>query len=133
MSILACSLKLCGLCRSNEHSHVKTTMVHTLHRVKSESLKIWLTEEEFKKCANSPYIGKTWYPLTSDVFVALIFRVIILLTPYYHLISLALVLEFAISLGSTLMILIHCHLQQEIGEASDDAARKYHDETPKEN
>jgi hypothetical protein len=30
------------------------------------------------------------------------------------------------------MLLIHCHLQQEIGEASDDAARKYYDETPKE-
>jgi hypothetical protein len=29
------------------------------------------------------------------------------------------------------MLLIHCHLQQEIGEASDDAARKYYDETPK--
>ena len=30
------------------------------------------------------------------------------------------------------MLLIHCHLQQEIGEASDDAARKYYDETPKD-
>ena len=30
------------------------------------------------------------------------------------------------------MVLIHCYLQQEIGEASDDAARKYYDETPKE-
>jgi len=29
------------------------------------------------------------------------------------------------------MLLIDCHLQQEIGEASDDAARKYYDETPK--
>jgi hypothetical protein len=28
------------------------------------------------------------------------------------------------------MLLIHCHLQQEIGEASDDAVRKYYDETP---
>jgi hypothetical protein len=27
---------------------------------------------------------------------------------------------------------VHCHLQQEIGEASDDAARKYYDETPLE-
>ena len=31
------------------------------------------------------------------------------------------------------MLLIHLALQQEIGEASDDAARKYYDETPKEN
>ena len=113
-------------------------MVHILHHVKSvgcmplESLKIWLTEEEFKKCANSPYVGKTWYPLLSDVFIALLFRVIILLKPNYHLISCGLASEFAISLGSILMLLIHCHLQQEIGEASDDVARKYYDETPKE-
>jgi hypothetical protein len=30
------------------------------------------------------------------------------------------------------MLINHCHLQQEIGEASDDAARKYYDETPME-
>jgi hypothetical protein len=30
------------------------------------------------------------------------------------------------------MEVIHCQLQQEIGEASNDAARKYYDETPKE-
>jgi hypothetical protein len=30
------------------------------------------------------------------------------------------------------MLIIHCHLQQEIGEASYDAARKYYDETPME-
>jgi hypothetical protein len=50
-----------------------------------ESLKIWLTEEEYKRCANSPYTGKTWYPLTTDVFIALLFRVIIQLNPYYYL------------------------------------------------
>jgi hypothetical protein len=30
------------------------------------------------------------------------------------------------------MLLNHCQLQQEIGEASDDAARKYYDKTPME-
>jgi hypothetical protein len=30
------------------------------------------------------------------------------------------------------MEVIHCQLQHEIGEASDDAARKYYDEMPKE-
>jgi hypothetical protein len=64
------------LCRSNEHSHVKTNMVYILHRVKGvgcqplESLKDMLTEEEFRKCATSPHIQKTWYKMTSDVFVA---------------------------------------------------------------
>jgi hypothetical protein len=81
------------LCRSNEHFHVKTNMVHTLYRVKSvgcmplESLKIWLTKEEYRRCANSPYIEKTWFNLTTDVFVALLFRIIILLNHYFHLFS----------------------------------------------
>ena len=30
------------------------------------------------------------------------------------------------------MLVIQCQFQQEIGEASNDAARKYYDETPKE-
>jgi hypothetical protein len=30
------------------------------------------------------------------------------------------------------MLIIHCQFQQEIGEASDDAARKYNDETLEE-
>jgi hypothetical protein len=72
---------------------VKTSMVHTLYQVKSvgcmplESLKIWLTEDEYRRCANSPYIEKTWYKLTTDVFIALLFRVILLLNHDFHLIS----------------------------------------------
>jgi hypothetical protein len=52
-----------------------------------ESLKIWLIQEEYRMCANSLHIGKTWFNLTTDVFVALLFRVIILLNLYFHLIS----------------------------------------------
>jgi len=52
-----------------------------------ESLKNWLTEEEYRRCVNSPHIEKTWYPLTTDVFVALLFRVIILPTLFVDLIS----------------------------------------------
>jgi hypothetical protein len=61
-------------------------MVHTLHRVKGvgfqplESLKDMLIEEEFRKCASSPHIEKTWYKMTSDVFVAFLFQVIFLLS-----------------------------------------------------
>ena len=72
---------------------MKTSIVHTLYQVKSvgcmpfESLKIWFTEEEYRRCANNPYFRKTWYPLTTDVFIALLFRIIIQLNPYYHLIS----------------------------------------------
>jgi hypothetical protein len=68
-------------------------MVHTLYRVKSvgcmplESLRIWLTEDEYRRCVNNPYIEKTWYKLTTDVFIALLFRVILLPYHYFHLIS----------------------------------------------
>jgi hypothetical protein len=62
-------------------SHVKTNMVHILHRVKAtriqplESLKGLLTKEEYKKCKSSPMREKTWFDLTSDVFVAFLFRI----------------------------------------------------------
>jgi hypothetical protein len=52
-----------------------------------ESLWIWLTEDEYRRCANSPYIEKIWYKLTTDVFIALLFRVILLPYYYFHLIS----------------------------------------------
>ena len=60
-------------------------MVHTLHRVKAvgcqllDSLKELLTEEEYKKCTNSFHIEKTWYKLTTDVFVVFFFQITILL------------------------------------------------------
>jgi hypothetical protein len=75
-------------------------MVHTLYRVKSvgcmplESLKIWLTEDEYRRCANSPYIERTWYKLTTDVFIALLFRINLLPYYYFHLISMHLDLPF---------------------------------------
>ena len=107
-------------------------MVHTLHRVKGlgslslDSLKDLLTEEEYKKCVMSPHIERTWYKMTSDVFVSFLFRVIFLLLrfdPLNHL-----------QIGSypafiSCLILV-CYFQQEIAEASDDAARKYYEETP---
>jgi hypothetical protein len=67
-------------------------MVHTFHRVKAvgcqllESLKGLLIEEEYRKCTNSLHIEKTWYKLTTDVFVVFLFWVTILLNHYFHLI-----------------------------------------------
>jgi hypothetical protein len=134
MSLFYWYLLLNFFCRSNEYSHVKTNMVHTLHRVKGmgsqpfESLKDMLTEEEFRKCVSSPHIEKTWYKMTSDVFVAFIFRVIFLLSHSFPLIHHC----QGSCLAFILMLIPICHFQQEIAEASDDAARKYYEETPKE-
>jgi hypothetical protein len=113
-------------------------MVHILHRVKAvgcqplESLKDMLTEEEYRKCATSPHIGKTWFKLTTDVFVGFLFWVIFLL---HHLICLIFHCQgscLAFTFASILMQVPFCHFQQEIAEAFDDAARKYYEETPKE-
>jgi hypothetical protein len=60
---------------------VKTNIVHTLHRVKAfgsqplESFKEMLTPDEYRKCESNPHLGKTWFNLTTDVFVSFLFRV----------------------------------------------------------
>jgi hypothetical protein len=40
-----------------------------------ESLKDLLRDEEYKKCKSSKMLGKTWFDLTTDVFIAFLFRV----------------------------------------------------------
>lgn len=75
------TLNICDLSRSTENSHVKTNMVHTLHRIKAtgmqplESFKEMLTKEEYRKCLTNPMRSKTWYQLTAEVFVSFLFRV----------------------------------------------------------
>jgi hypothetical protein len=69
---------------------VQTNMVYTIHGVKVvgsmplESFKDLLTEEEFRKCANSPHLGKAWFKLTSEVFISYLFRVIFILQHSFH-------------------------------------------------
>jgi hypothetical protein len=69
---------------------VKTNMVHTLHRVKAvesmslDNFKDLLTEEEFRKCASNPHLGKAWFKLTSEVFISYLFRVIFILHHSFH-------------------------------------------------
>jgi hypothetical protein len=110
-------------------------MVHTLYRVKAlgslplETLKEMLSEEDYRKCASSPHIGKTWFKMTIDVFVAFFFRVG---PKSHHLILHCEVYCLAIMFEFIVMFLALCPLQQEIAEAVDNAARKYYDETTKE-
>jgi hypothetical protein len=60
---------------------VKTNIVNTLHRVKAfesqplESFKEMLTPDEYRKCESNQQLGKTWFNLTTDVFVSFLFRV----------------------------------------------------------
>jgi hypothetical protein len=34
-----------------------------------------LTPDEYRKCESNPQLGKTWFNLTTDVFVSFFFRV----------------------------------------------------------
>jgi hypothetical protein len=43
-----------------------------------------LTEEEFRKCASNPHLGKAWFMLTSEVFISYLFRVIFILHHSFH-------------------------------------------------
>jgi hypothetical protein len=110
-------------------------MVHTLYRVKAlgslplETLKEMFNEEDFRKCASSPHIAKTWFQMTIDVFIAFLFQVG---PESHHLIFHSEVHCLAIMFESILMLFALCPLQQEIAEAADDVARKYYDETAKE-
>jgi hypothetical protein len=60
---------------------VKTNIVHTLHQIKAfgsqplESFKEMLTLDEYRKCESNQQLGKTWFNLTTDVFVSILFRV----------------------------------------------------------
>ena len=49
----------------------------------TESLKDMFSKEEYRKYAISPYIGKSWSKLTTNVFVAFLFWVIFLLHHFF--------------------------------------------------
>jgi hypothetical protein len=60
---------------------MKTNIVHTLHRVKVfgsqplDTFKGMLTEDKYRRCESNPQLGKTWFKLTTNVFIAFFFRV----------------------------------------------------------
>ena len=100
-------------------------MVHTLYHVKAvgsllpKTLKEMLSEEDYNKCASSPHIAKTWFKMTTNVFIAFLFRVG---PKSLHLIIHCEVYCLIIMFESIQMLIVLCPLQQEIVEAVDDAA-----------
>jgi hypothetical protein len=40
-----------------------------------ESFKEMLTKDEFRRCEINPQLGKTWFKLATDVFIAFLFWV----------------------------------------------------------
>jgi hypothetical protein len=118
---------------------VKTNIVHTLHRVKAcgtqplESFKEILTNEEYQKCRTNPMRGKVWYFLTLEVFVSFLFRVSKTSEDYlssYFALQFPVLIHIPIyDIGLYFKVLFPLE-QQEIAEASDEAAQRYMEDTP---
>ena len=68
--------------RSTKNSYIRINMVHTLHWIKAiglqplESFKDMLTTKDYQKYVSYPMHGKTWYPLTTNVFVSFFFQIV---------------------------------------------------------
>jgi hypothetical protein len=60
---------------------MKTNLVHILHHVKAtglqplDTLKDLLMDDKYKKYKSSKMLGKTWFDLITNVFVAFLFRI----------------------------------------------------------
>jgi DNA integrity scanning protein DisA with diadenylate cyclase activity len=109
-----------------------------MYRVKAigiqplESFKDLLTNEEYRKYKSSTMHGKTWFDLTSNIFVAFLFQVKDALDfLHYSFIALE-ILSLVQCYLKCLICQATTFLQQEITKASDEATRKYMEETPKD-
>jgi hypothetical protein len=114
--------------RSTEHDHVKDNLpakllrIRTFGKMKLEEFKDLISIGDYKTCESKMEKNPTWYPLTLDVFVKFLYKVILLifLLPFSSL-------QFIPS-PCTYM----CILQREISNAADTAARLYREATPED-
>ena len=69
--------------RSTEHDHVKDNMpmmllrVPTFGKIKLEEFKDLFSVINYKLCENKMDICPTWYPLTIDIFIKFLYKVIV--------------------------------------------------------
>jgi hypothetical protein len=114
-----------NFCRSTENDHVKSSLPSKLHRIRYfgtlelEDFKDLISKEDYLACINAKKKHNTWYPLTIDVFVSFLYKVITF--PYF---------DFSPFNFHLLCWLTFACNQREISAASDAAARAYKDETP---
>ncbi len=73
-----------SFCRSTEHDHVKDNLpakllrIRTFGKMKLEEFKDLISPADYKLCESKMEKHPTWYPLTLDVFVKFLYKVIIL-------------------------------------------------------
>ena len=71
-----------SLCRSTEHDHVKDSLpakllrIRTFGKMRLEEFKDLLSVADYKMCESKMEKNPTWYPLTLDVFVKFLYKVI---------------------------------------------------------
>jgi hypothetical protein len=72
-----------SFCRSTEHDHVKDNLpakllrIRTFGKMKLEEFKDLISPADYKLYESKMEKHPTWYPLTLDVFVKFIYKVII--------------------------------------------------------
>jgi hypothetical protein len=72
-----------SFCRSTEHDHVKDNLpakllrIRTFGKMKLEEFKDLISPADYKLCESKMEKHPTWYPLTLDVFVKFLYKVII--------------------------------------------------------
>jgi hypothetical protein len=71
-----------SFCRSTEHDHVKDNLpakllrIRTFGKMKLEEFKDLISPADYKTCESKIDKNPTWYPLTLDVFVKFLYKVI---------------------------------------------------------
>jgi hypothetical protein len=71
-------------CRSMEHNHVndnlpaKLLRIQTFGKMKLEEFKDRISSADYKTCESKMDKNPTWYPLTLDVFVKFLYKLIFL-------------------------------------------------------
>ena len=111
-----------------EHDHVKDNLptkllrIRTFGKMKLEEFKDLISNADYKMCESKMDKNPTWYPLTLDVFVKFLYKVI------FFLFTLSFYSYHFMPSPCTHM----CILQREISNAADTAARLYREATPED-
>jgi hypothetical protein len=108
-------------CRSTEHDHIKDNLpakllrIRTFGKMKLEEFKDLISPQDYKTCEAKMLKNLTWYPLTLDIFMKFLYKVILpphhfALRAYKHVFILAILLsKDSDILGLCLSPLPFCH------------------------
>lgn len=81
--LFPCMFHRSMVCRSTEHDHVKDNLpakllrIRTFGKMKLEDFKDLISPADYRTCVSKMDKHPTWYPLTLDVFVKFLYKVIV--------------------------------------------------------